>query len=1013
MDKTELLKDNRDELTGLLEKQAFYVWAQELIDTAEDVTKYAFVFFDMDNFKLFNANYGFEKGDALLIKISEILKDVFENQLIARFSGDHFVACVGTTQLIPFISKIKNRVKEIQKNINLELKAGVYVLDGEITDVVRCSDRARMACTSIKKKYDVDYKFYDDELGGTLIRKQFILDNLDEALREGYIQVYYQPIVRTLTGKVCGWEALVRWIDPVKGVVYPNEFISVLEEHRLIHKLDTYVMEQVFSNISRIRKQGRKEAVPVSINLSRLDFESLDIVPFIDELSEKYDIDKSLFKFEITESVLMENPRFIQEQIARLREKGYGVWMDDFGSGYSSLNVLKNFEFDLVKIDMEFLRGFESSDDGKIIIRHMVSMLKNLGFHTLAEGVETEEQRDFLKTIGCELIQGYLIGRPMPFDEGIECLERAGLQYEKYENRKFYNEVGKVDLLKQNPLEGEAKTMDYSHDLPLAIGLLNNGKWTIAYSNEAFRREMSLFGCDSIDIVERLINNQGRNWMRRDGFIDLCNASKLSGKAESMEYVSSGRIINIRVRYLALNKENQNEAFLFSLRSLSKHLNESYEHKNSIVSNYLFSFYECIDLYGLDNDYYENIYLTNSALHVDTKGKKPNEIIEKISEVKIHKNDKEVFLQYMDITTVRERLASEKNGVKIAFFRVREPDNNYTWKSITIKIINFLEKEVMLAALSMATKEFSYFMNAFIENGKEEMINPFENPKDKVEKYAFENILRLVPVGVFWKDMHRRFVGANQMFLDYYGLKSVDSIIGKTDEDMGWHINPEPFKKDELAVINNGEIIKNVEGECIVHGEVRKIRASKQPFKVNGETLGLIGFFSDVTEQLAERDKLEYLSRTDELTGMLNRRAFDDIIKKYIAQFEEDNTDFVMFLIDIDRFKQINDMYGHDFGDEVLKKAASIIRNVTANNSVAFRIGGDEFAVLHQFKSEIENKSIIHELNVKFNRIRRIAGLDIKVRASIGSAFYSEAKDEHELINIADRHMYEDKETHK
>jgi diguanylate cyclase (GGDEF)-like protein len=254
MDKTELLKSNRDELTGLLEKQAFYVWAQELVDSADNDHEYAFIFFDMVNFKLYNANYGYEKGDALLIEIGKIIEEIFKDQLVARFTGDHFVVCTNTLQIISLIIEAKRRVKLIQQNINLELKAGVYVLDGEMRDVIRCSDRARMACISIKKKYDVDYKFYDEDLEGSLIRKQFIIDNLDKALENEYIQVYYQPIVRCLTENVCGWEALVRWIDPERGVVYPNEFINVLEEYRLIHKLDCYVIEKVISNISEISR---------------------------------------------------------------------------------------------------------------------------------------------------------------------------------------------------------------------------------------------------------------------------------------------------------------------------------------------------------------------------------------------------------------------------------------------------------------------------------------------------------------------------------------------------------------------------------------------------------------------------------------------------------------------------------------------------------------------------------------------------------------------------------------
>lgn len=325
MSQNEMLKDNRDELTGLLDKHAFCEWAQQLIDGSDENAKYAFIFFDVENFKLFNVNYGYEKGDELLVTIGEILKKQFSNQLIARFTGDHFVVCTDNLQVVPAIVDVKARVKSIQRNVNLELKAGVYVFDNTTTDVIRCCDRARMACVSIKKKYDLDYRFYDDELSGTLFRKQYIIDSLDEAIEKRYIKVFYQPIVRGLTGKVCGWEALVRWISPDKGMVYPDEFISVLEEYRLIHKLDTYVIERVIEEFSSLRQEERKEAVPVSINLSRIDFEAMDIVSYVNDLIAKYHADKRMFKFEVTESVLTNNPRFIQEQITNLRNSGYEV----------------------------------------------------------------------------------------------------------------------------------------------------------------------------------------------------------------------------------------------------------------------------------------------------------------------------------------------------------------------------------------------------------------------------------------------------------------------------------------------------------------------------------------------------------------------------------------------------------------------------------------------------------------------------------------------------------------
>ena len=1011
MDKIGQLKNNHDDLTGLLEKQSFYICAQELIDTAGDIKELAFIFFDMDNFKLFNANYGFETGDELLVEIAKIIQEVCENQLVARFSGDHFVVCTNKAQIINSIAEIQIRVKKIQKNINLELKAGIYVLDGVTTDAIRCSDRARMACASIKKKYDVSYKFYDEELGGSLIRKQYILDNLDEALEQGYIKVYYQPIVRALSGDVCACEALVRWIDPVKGIVYPNEFISVLEEYRFVYKLDSYVIEQVFKDMARLRDEGQSP-IPISINLSRIDFEALDIVPYIDELAAKYNINPNRCRFEITEGVLMENPHFIQKQIRRLRDKGYGVWMDDFGSGYSSLNVLKNFEFDLVKIDMEFLRDFDSSDDGKIIIKHLISMIKNLGFHTLAEGVESPEQYEFLKGLGCELIQGYLIGRPMPLDEGMAILDRLGIKYESTDDREFYNIVGKIDLLKQNPLEGAWNSVE-AYTLPLSIGIIKNGKWKYIYANEGFYREMAILKRESLEEIEELINNPDWGWLQRNAFWELCFSSKKGNTVRSMEFVSLGQIINIKVRHITTNGQTGDGAYITSIRTLSKIENDSIEHKISIISNYLFSMFECIDIFEINNRFMENIFVTDERLHVETKGKLPKDIIQLIANEKVHEDDREIFLSHMNISDIKERLEKEKNGIAVKYLRILNKHKQYVWKAIVVRLVIFMENEVMLVCVKETTNDISKNMDAYLRSGELGVFNSFDFQSENADQYALDNILKLVPVGVFWKDKERRFVGANRMFLDYYGFTSLEMIKGKTDEDMGWHINPEPFMKDEIDVITEGKIIKNVEGECIVNGEVRKILASKRPFIVDGEIIGLIGFFSDVTEQYEEKSKLENLSNTDQLTGLLNRRAFDSIIEKYISQFKLDETDFAFLIIDIDKFKQINDMYGHDFGDRVLKEAASIIRNITSNSSVAFRIGGDEFAILHQYKSDGEIKSIIQEIYIKFNKINRIGGMDIKVRASVGEAVYSQNREVHALLNEADRKMYLDKEKHK
>ncbi len=994
----------RDELTGLLEKQTFYNCSQELIDIMDGDSDYAFVFFDVENFKLYNDNYGYESGDLLLKEVAEIINDVFEGQLVSRFTGDHFAVFTKTVQIVPSIKQIRTRIKENQRNVNLELKAGIFVVKDKSLVAMKCCDRARTACASIKKRYDRAYCFYDDELDGAILRKQFILDHLDEAIEKGYIQVYYQPMVRTLTGKLCSWEALVRWIDPVKGIIYPTDFIPVLEEYRRITQIDQFVIEQVIKNITQCIQEGR-EIVPVSVNLSRLDFEVLDITSFIDSLMEKYQCPKYMCHFEITESVITDNPALIKSQIKKLKQNGFSVWMDDFGSGYSSLNTLKNFEFDVVKIDMEFLRDFDETNHGKIILRHVISLVKNLGMHTLIEGVETREQYEFVKALGCEIVQGYLIGRPMPFIESFEYVASQGIESEDNEARLFYNAIGKIDVLRQNPLQNFGTDLT-KNPVPLSIGIVKDHKWKFIYTNTGYRNEMLINGDADNESAEAMINNSDK-WERYAHFWNMCEKSKESQQQETMDFVEKGRIVNLKIRHIAEDTIGGMDAYLLSMRTVSRFVDKDLDEKMNIITKGMFSLYERIDVYGITENCFENLYLENNRLYLKNENKVPREVINELASKRIYSEDRERFLSYMNIDTIEERLTNTKNRKAISLFRVIDDEGSYKWKTVSLSLINLGGNLSMLVCVSIVDDFISRSIEAELADGysADAIVGESQN--------IIANVLKMTPIGIFWKDTERRFLGANKMFLDYYGFNSVDAILGKTDEDMGWHINPEPFRSIELDVIHNGKIIKDVAGECIVKGEVRDIVATKMPFVIDGELIGLIGFFKDVTDENVEKNKLKKISRTDELTGIYNRRGFKDIIGRYEEQYKEDGMDFALFLLDIDKFKQINDIYGHEFGDVILKAVSERLRIVASENSLVFRFGGDEFVILHMFQKLQENEEIMHDINHQISKIKMIEHTEVKLRLSVGMAVYSEVNDIGLLLDEADKRMYTDKSNHK
>ena len=281
------------------------------------------------------------------------------------------------------------------------------------------------------------------------------------------------------------------------------------------------------------------------------------------------------------------------------------------------------------------------------------------------------------------------------------------------------------------------------------------------------------------------------------------------------------------------------------------------------------------------------------------------------------------------------------------------------------------------------------------------------------ESDLLNNLMTLIPAGIFWKDTDRRFLGANQMFLDYYNLKSVDEIIGKTDEDMGWHIDPVPFRNVELRVIGNGESVLNVPGQCIVQGRVRNIKASKCPLFSDGKIVGLIGYFLDVTDAVQEQTRLSALSQTDELTGVLNRRAYTEIVLQYEEQYKQNHTDFVLYMIDLDDFKTVNDDYGHEYGNLVLQSICKSLTVAASDNCVLFRYGGDEFVILHQLQSEEEIELLQKRFIRAIDGPRNLDGAKFSVKSSIGHALYSETTSLLSLIELADKRMYEMKKQHK
>ena len=289
---------------------------------------------------------------------------------------------------------------QIDKLGNMSVRAGIVIDNEPERELSSLCDYAKYACDVNRGAFLSCFKYFDESMLANMEKRRYIIDNLDRALREKWIKVYYQPIVRTANGRVSDEEALARWIDPVKGYMVPSDFIPTLESVKLIYKLDLYVVEEVLRKI-KIQAEKGLEVVPISINFSRTDFDACDLVEEIRKRVDDAGVSREKITIEITESVVGSELDFIKEQVERFQNLGFKVWMDDFGSGYSSLDVLQSIRFDLIKFDMRFMQRFDDGDESKIILTELMKMAIALGVDTLTEGVERQDQLEFLKEVGC------------------------------------------------------------------------------------------------------------------------------------------------------------------------------------------------------------------------------------------------------------------------------------------------------------------------------------------------------------------------------------------------------------------------------------------------------------------------------------------------------------------------------------------------------------------------------------------------------------------------------------
>ena len=477
-----------------------------------------------------------------------------------------------------------------------------------------------------------------------------IVENLDRAVEEGWIQVYYQPIVRSISGKVCNVEALARWNDPERGMLLPGEFIPILEEARLIHKLDMAVVKRVLKDFQDLRLKDAMDnrKVPVSVNFSRADFDAFDLVQELCRLTDDAGVDRNMINVEITESMVGSDFDYMKEQVERFRAQGFQVWMDDFGSGYSSLDVLQSITFDLIKFDRNFITRLDKNDRGRIILTELVKMANSLGLDTVCEGVETEDQVRFLQEIGCDKLQGFYFMKPALPDRIIrKYTEEIPDGFEDSRGAAYYDTMGRFDLYDLSFLASIDDNILKNTFDTIPVGLMEldreGGYARYIRSNQSLRDFMKrTFGFD-------LSNTDTRYPIPKEeeaaAFMKAVIRLKETGmRAFVDEVLKDGSTVRSFIREIGKNDVNGKEAIAVAVLSITPK-DESFTYQAIAMS--LAADYYNIYVIDLDTDEYREYTsavggdeLSDRRQGVDFFASAREETM-----TRIYEEDREAFLQ--------------------------------------------------------------------------------------------------------------------------------------------------------------------------------------------------------------------------------------------------------------------------------------------------------------------------------------------------------------------------------
>lgn len=953
---------NYDVLTGIFNKNKFIEETRDMLDENPD-RKMAFVRMDIDRFQLINAFYGTGVGDEVLKFIAQSVKDYvarFHPVTYGRMEADVFAVCLPYEELqntLDNFYSIRNHFKNYPLEFDIVPAVGIYIIEDKELPVEIMLDRAKLAAKTIKGQYLNNYAFYTDAIGAAFEEEQQIVNEMTHALETEQFEVYFQPKYNVKSRQPVGAEALVRWEHPERGKISPGKFIPIFEKNGFITKLDYFVWNRVCFMLRGWLDEGDKPN-PISVNVSRVNLFNPNIVRIICELVDSYEIPRELLQLELTESAYADATAAIKEKVQKLREEGFQVLMDDFGSGYSSLNVLKDIEVDVLKIDMRFFETSEIGGRGENIVASVVRMAKWLDIPTIAEGVEKEEQVEFLKNIGCEFVQGFYFAKPMPAYayNSIACASNGADKLGKNNFNK--NQLFAMDTEMENFVTDSTQAIAiYEYDQEtLEILRVNNAYYELMGYDDRCIRANNL-----LEVLEeksrKVIKESLDEAVKTKGTVG-CEYEKVLSNGKriwlhlKLKYINSMEGRNILIgTHMDISSEKQVEdsfnKYVYALQSATM-FEDSKEESILIVDDLEFN---RNILHEMMKDQYRIFEASNGREALEILEDNSNHIRLILLDIVMPVMDGVEFLaiknknlMYRDIAVI---VITAEEDTKTQLNMLESGVNDYITKpfikeSVLRRINNVLDYnnrfrdmmyEYSKIAKKLSVKNSIYDTILIVDDSdlnRAIMKDIFKDDFTVLEATNGEEALTIIsqynyrvdailldlfmPVmdGVEFLNIKKQ----NEMMAD------IPAIVITADDTVAQQVNV-------LELGASDYVVKPIVAEILIR-RVNNVMESRYQYKK------MIKQYYNVVEQ----------TTADPLTHLYSRQTAEEMIMRLIR--ENPDKCHALIVMSIDDFKELNEEYGHSYGDVVLINLADKMKKFFRTGDVLCRSTGFQFCIFMQ-----------------------------------------------------------------